>query len=283
MMIFIASPNSSNFKPFKAKIAPNSVPDESHMVQGKWDGVRIMKLDNIVYTRNFTILPNNFLQRTLSKLLHDGMEGELLVGGNFNNTQSVVMSKSDDSCNYTLILFDFVESFSTPYYIRYRTLKSRLEARENDNIQLTYSTKHDNIYVAKPFPFKKDKNASWYAEMACSHGLEGVIIRDLYASYGNGTFKYKLFLDGEATIIDYNILLSKYERKDTLGALVCDNGMSIFNVGSGFTEKLRDRLWNERDSLIGRTITYRYDNLTHKGKPRFPRFVAFRDEATMEK
>ena len=51
-----------------------------------------------------------------------------------------------------------------------------------------------------------------------------------------------------------------------------------FNVGSGFTEFDRQTLWATRDSLIGKTITFKHFAQTGViEKPRNPVFVSFRD------
>ena len=55
----------------------------------------------------------------------------------------------------------------------------------------------------------------------------------------------------------------------TVGALIVVNGMGIkFKCGSGLNDKDRDH-----PPKIGSKITYKYQNLSDSGKPRFPIFL----------
>jgi ATP-dependent DNA ligase len=73
----------------------------------------------------------------------------------------------------------------------------------------------------------------------------------------------------------------------TLGGLVCrgvDQGKSIeVTVGGGYTEELREEIWNNKDTVIGRTVEIKGDVLTKSQDGatyslRFPVFMGFRDD-----
>jgi DNA ligase-1 len=77
-----------------------------------------------------------------------------------------------------------------------------------------------------------------------------------------------------------------------MGALVCegeDQGKQIrVNVGSGFSEELRDEIWNNRDKVVGRVVEIKGDALTmdqnlDTWSLRFPVFVQFRGWTPGEK
>ena len=79
--------------------------------------------------------------------------------------------------------------------------------------------------------------------------------------------------------------------KHTLGGLVCrgvDQGKHIeVTVGGGYTEELRDAIWADRDSVIGRTVEIKGDALTRAQDGdtwslRFPVFQGFRDDKVAE-
>jgi len=50
-----------------------------------------------------------------------------------------------------------------------------------------------------------------------------------------------------------------------------------FDIGTGFTRAQREELWAQKDSLIGKIVKYKYQPAGVKEKPRFPRFLGFRD------
>jgi DNA ligase 1 len=107
-------------------------------------------------------------------------------------------------------------------------------------------------------------------------GGEGLMLRkprSLYEHCRSSTLlKVKSFHEAEATVIAHEPGAGRH--KGRLGALLVelDNG-TRFAVGSGFTDK-------ERSSPppIGSTITFRFQELTEAGVPRFPTFVRVRGE-----
>lgn len=108
-----------------------------------------------------------------------------------------------------------------------------------------------------------------------SKGGEGLMLRQQFSKYESGRsrtlLKVKTFHDAEAVIIGHEP--GKGKHKGRMGAVVCKDAKGItFAVGSGFTDKQR-----EDPPGIGTKITYRYQELTKDGKPRFPTFVTARD------
>lgn len=85
--------------------------------------------------------------------------------------------------------------------------------------------------------------------------------------------KVKSFDDDEAEVIAHEA--GKGKHTGALGALRCRNRAGkVFNVGTGFSDAQR------RDPpKVGEIITYRYQELTKDGIPRFPTFVGARADA----
>jgi len=85
--------------------------------------------------------------------------------------------------------------------------------------------------------------------------------------------KLKLFHDAEARILEHQPGAGRH--KGRLGALLVElpDGTQ-FSVGSGLTDAER-----EMPPSIGRTITFRYQELSDRGVPRFPTFVGVRQDA----
>jgi DNA ligase 1 len=102
-------------------------------------------------------------------------------------------------------------------------------------------------------------------------GGEGLMMRKPKSLYEAGRsttlLKVKTFHDAEATVVAYED--GKGKHKGRVGALVVKmpNGIR-FNVGTGFTDVER-----ENPPAIGSLITYRYQELSKDGVPRFPSYV----------
>lgn len=54
--------------------------------------------------------------------------------------------------------------------------------------------------------------------------------------------------------------------------------MTEFEVGTGFTLAERDRFWRERESLVGKFVTYKFFPTGSKDRPRHPVFISFREQ-----
>ena len=111
-----------------------------------------------------------------------------------------------------------------------------------------------------------------------SLGGEGLMLRQPDSLYEFGRsatlLKVKTFHDAEAVVVGHQP--GKGRHKGRLGALLValPNGTQ-FSVGTGFSDAQR-----ERPPAIGTTITFRYQELTDGGVPRFPSFVRERRETT---
>jgi DNA ligase 1 len=109
-----------------------------------------------------------------------------------------------------------------------------------------------------------------------SLGGEGLMLREPGSLYEAGRsttlLKVKSFRDAEARVVDH--VPGKGRHKGRLGALVVElpDGTS-FSVGTGFSDAQRNQ-----PPAIGSTITFRYQELTDGGVPRFPSFVRVCDE-----
>ncbi len=115
-----------------------------------------------------------------------------------------------------------------------------------------------------------------------SQGGEGLMLRQPESTYEAGRsstlLKVKTFYDAEARVVEH--LAGRGRHKGRLGALAVrlPNG-TRFSVGTGFTDRQR-----EHPPAIGSTITFRYQELTDGGVPRFPSYLRVRrdtDTATL--
>ena len=110
-------------------------------------------------------------------------------------------------------------------------------------------------------------------------GGEGLMLRQPGSKYEAGRsstlLKVKTFHDAEARVVEHQAGAGRH--KGRLGALVVQlpDGTQ-FSVGTGFSDAQR-----ESPPPIGSTITFRYQELSDRGVPRFPSFVRLNQGANM--
>jgi DNA ligase 1 len=107
-------------------------------------------------------------------------------------------------------------------------------------------------------------------------GGEGLMLRQPNSRYAAGRsltlLKVKRFLDSEARVVGHEG--GKGRHKGRLGALLVElaNGVR-FAVGTGLSDAER-----EQPPSVGSFITFRYQELSDGGVPRFPSYVGIRKD-----
>lgn len=273
----------------------------------KLDGIRAFVVDGVVMSRNMKPIPNRYVQELWgsSNGIFDGIDGELIVGKPnapdvFRTTTSGVMS-ADGEPDVTFHVFDILNP---------STVNASFEERLSllsETIQMRRREGHRRIQLVPHTRITTPAGLRAFQEEMLRLGYEGTMVRDPRGPYkfGRSTekegylLKLKNFEDSEAMIIGFECqyhnaneakrnAAGKLERStkksgkvalDRLGTLtVRDIHTGVeFDLGTGFTDAERDRLWKEQDSLFGRVVKYRYFPSGSKEKPRFPTFVGFRD------
>lgn len=136
---------------------------------------------------------------------------------------------------------------------------------------LPYARWHDHV-VCEGFDHLRDELARVEAL-----GGEGLMLRRAGSTYEPGRssslLKVKTFHDTEAKVLEHVAGAGKH--KGRLGALACvlPDG-TRFNVGTGFSDAER-----EDPPPVGTIITFRYQELSDDGVPRFPSYVGVRVDA----
>jgi DNA ligase-1 len=110
-------------------------------------------------------------------------------------------------------------------------------------------------------------------------GGEGLMLRQPGSRYvaGRSTtlLKVKSFFDAEARVIEH--LPGEGRHAGRLGALLVERPDGTrFSVGTGFSDAERGA-----PPPIGSVITYRYQELSTGGVPRFPSYVGVRDDVQL--
>jgi DNA ligase-1 len=295
------------FKPLLACEADLSKIKYPVLASPKLDGIRcIIHPELGPVSRKLKPIPNKALREKLAKL-PAWLDGELIAGPPtakdvMQRTSSAVMShESEDTENVTFYVFDAVSE--GPYQTRYQCLGA--EEWEDDEgpfgdpiAQLLH---HETIYSAELLTMCEERHVT--------QGYEGIMLRDPKGIYkfGRSTvkegilLKVKRFADMEGTVVGFvermhneneatKDALGHTKRSSakagkvgagTLGALVLSIegwGEHHVEVGTGFDDAQRARIWAAPQLYLGRLVTFKYQPSGSKDAPRFPVFKAFRDE-----
>lgn len=246
------------------------------VVSPKLDGVRAIVQGGIVLSRSLKPITNKYVQSMFSK--YEYMDGELIVGASnapdvYRKTVSGVMSEAGEP-DVTFCAFDWVQK------VKHHLVDTSTKLLE---IEADYT----------------------------AQGYEGIMIRDPHGRYKQGRstlsegilIKLKRFQDAEAEIIGTEELMHNYNEDtinelgniqrsshkenlfggDTLGALHvrnCTDGVE-FKIGTGFTAAQRKAFWQDRRSMVGQLVTYKFFPVGVKEASRHPVFKGFRDRADL--
>jgi DNA ligase-1 len=282
----------------------------------KYDGIRVLcHPTKGPVTRSLKPVNNEFIRWILGHSAGKYLDGEILVGEPtaadvFSITQSAVMTHHpfDYITSFTYVAFD---SFIMPddlYALRLQSAK-RFVDQLRDEIEVRgYSNYVNVIAINSPWVTTVDEVLE-YEEKCLSMGYEGIMIRrsfDRY-KYGRSTLKelylgkIKRMTDAEGEIIGVIELMHNNNKQElnnfglakratnqenlvpggTLGALKVRvltgpfEGCEV-DIGSGFDSSTRSKFW--LSDMIGRVVTFKYQQHGSKDAPRFPIFKGLRHD-----
>lgn len=184
-------------------------------------------------------------------------------------------SKRDDFSNISSIVRDKVPSSEWEQIKHHIFEAPNAKGDLKSRLSLVIPYINNHIKLVKQISIQSKEQVDIFHKNILSKSGEGVVIRDPNAPYiskrTNKALKLKKFHDKECNIIGYTKGKGKYT--DLIGAIICqmDNGIK-FKIGSGLSDTFRK---NPPD--IGTQVTFKYQNLTKNGKPRFPVFLRIRN------
>lgn len=232
------------------------------LMSEKLDGVRayfngenfISRLGNVYYA------PDWFKKDLPTKI---PLDGELYLGPkSFQQTVSIVRRQdyNADWQKITYFIFD-APNYPGPFI-------KRLNYLERLTSGMSYARPLAHIHCLSTDDMLRALKA------VEAKGGEGLMLRDPNSEYEVGRshtlLKVKSFKDDEATVIKYEP--GKGKHKGRLGALVVKlNNGKEFSLGTGLSDSER-----ENPPSIGAVVTFRYQELSDGGIPRFPSYVGVR-------
>jgi DNA ligase-1 len=253
-------------------------------IEPKLDGIRCFAIvENntaTLYARSGKIISN--FSATIGKelsLLPDGCYDGEIMGEDFISLMRQAYRKEDIETEGTyLALFDYLPLED------WKTKETNMSSRSR------YGKLYTHLFHAGTLKYirhvERRTVKADYSEIIKIHdeyvslGYEGAMIKDINAPYkfgrGYEVMKLKAFHDVDLKIKE--LLEGTGKHVDKLGSVVVEfKGVNV-QVGSGFSDELRESVWNSPKDFIGRMIEVRYQEVTPDGSLRFPTFVCFRND-----
>ncbi len=230
-------------------------------VRAYWDGTRFLsRLGNPFHA------PEWFVEG----LPATPLDGELWGGRKkFQRTVSVArrQDKSDQWKELTYVVFD-APAMDAPFEERLAFARAATESKKPP-----YARHHEHV--------RCEGVAHLRAELARVEALggEGLMLREPGSRYEVGRsstlLKVKTFRDDDARVVQH--LPGEGRHKGRLGALLVEmRDGTRFSVGTGFSDAER-----RAPPAIGSVVTFRYQELSDGGVPRFPTYVGVRDDVVL--
>jgi DNA ligase-1 len=273
----------------------------------KLDGIRCMIQDGVALSRSLKPIRNKHVQSVIGRKEFNGFDGELIVGEPtasdvYRNTTSHVMSENKEF-KFSFWIFDFLNNDI------YKNRKKEISFLKQVILQKIIPEHDHTLKMLGTKTINTMEELEKYEVDCLEIGYEGVILRDPNTKYKHGRstvkegglIKVKRFNDSEARILGVEEQMKNNNEKKvnelgrgqrsshkenktpkgTLGALVVKDIYSgvQFNIGTGFTNTIRDQLWKYKDGLVGQAIKYKYFSIGVKDAPRHPVYLGMRDDS----
>jgi DNA ligase-1 len=228
-------------------------------VRAYWDGKRFLSRQGNVF-----VAPPWFLDG----LPDFPLDGELWMGRKtFQSAVGIVKSRPDEWKQLRYVVFD-APAHGGEFELRLRFLGDLLA-----RLALPYTQLHEQQQCKSLDHLR--------AELGRVEALggEGLMLRQPGSRYEAGRsstlLKVKTFHDAEGRVVGH--LPGEGKHKGRVGSLRVEmaNGL-IFSVGTGLSDAERIN-----PPPVGSLITYRYQELTDGGVPRFPSYVGIRRDGAM--
>eukprot|EP00742_Colponemidia_sp_Colp-10_P005687 GILJ01006078.1.p1 GENE.GILJ01006078.1~~GILJ01006078.1.p1 ORF type:complete len:660 (-),score=88.18 GILJ01006078.1:89-2068(-) len=236
----------------------------------KLDGARAYWNGEMLLSRNGKqFFAPDFYVAKFPKDCH--LDGELWLGrGEFQRCMSIVRRHGGNKLweDITYVVFD-APNIDKPFEERYEHFCKLIGDSGSE-----YMRAHKHIKCKDRDALQKE------LERVQAKSGEGLMLRKPGSRYertrSRTLLKVKTFSDAEAIVTSIERGSGRHSAR--MGALHVRTKTGItFKVGTGFSDKER-----EKPPKVGTIITYRYQELTKSGRPRFPAFLRVRTDMTRE-
>jgi DNA ligase 1 len=265
----------------------------------KIDGFRCL-IDEIPKTSSMKPMPNPYVMEILSRREFNGLDGELVIGkpnspDTFNNSTGELRRQYGEP-DFTFYIFDSFLKPNEPYLTRWFSVEKSQYF-------------HPRISVLPQTVLHSPEEVVAFTNQCIEDNFEGAMLRTLSGKYKQGRatfkemniFKRKPLADTEATIIGFveqmtNLnpqvedelgLMKRASNQDgkvgagTLGSFILKSPLwaDVFNCGGGtLSHAERQVIWNNRKEVLGKKVTFKYQQYGSINAPRQPIFRRFYNE-----
>lgn len=267
----------------------------------KYDGIRAIIVNGVVLSLTLKPIRNKAIQAKFGRPEYNGLDGELVVGDIyapdvFQKTTSVVMSYDKPIDDVSFYVFDDFSAPEEDYAVRKSVVGYKVGSYPQEGLVLATATV---MNTREDIQKLMDEQATL--------GGEGLIARGRSSKYkfGRSTmkegflYKMKFYKQEEFQVVGFTEQMHNANEaqinelgrtfrssemaglvpKNTLGALVLKmQDGRLFNCGTGFSDDLRQFLWNNREDYVGKWASVKFMATGIKDLPRHPVFHGFRHE-----
>lgn len=255
----------------------------------KLDGIRCVAIKNKDNVKFFTrqgkeITGLIVIEQAMMSTFGDKsvvLDGELLAlnlenldsGDLYRATVKIVNSKHENKYGVYFNVFDIL------------SLEEFTHGKSNDVYSIRRQ-KMDSINWCPPLKLvpvlycgTDHSQIKYWSGRAIQARKEGVMVnRDVVyqCKRNNGILKVKQMQSVDLRVID--VIEGEGRLENTLGALVVDYKGNKVNVGSGYSDEMRDKLWKEKTEIIGKIVEVQYfEESTNEQGGLSLRFPVFKD------
>lgn len=221
------------------------------------------------------------------------LDGERYAS-NFTETMNAKKSDNDEAKKN----LRFRAFFFMPYH-NWVAQKTDITMRQNraDLERILFQAKCEKIILSEGREVSGYKDMMEFCNDAIDkHGVEGLILKDWNSTYiwdrKMAWCKVKRFYDVDCRVVGFYNGRPKSRLENTLGGInvvgFLENGERVeANVGSGFSDEMRDEIFNNQQKWLGRTVVIKYQEVSRsKSKQvaslRFPTYERDRDDKIVE-
>lgn len=258
---------------------PNKVPKETVLIgEAKLDGRRLLVVKtadcSMAYGRRVSDVSGTYepQQLDLSRLtetwpVNTAIDGELFVPGQRSSAVATAIAEGGD--------LEFL-AFAMPF-LSGEDLRDMLYMENRELMILDHGI--DCVAIQATFNEPPTREQVYEIARARKPRLEGLVLKDISASYGVSWYKCK-----EAKTVDCVVTGFTDGRGKYLG-LVGSIRCSLFNENNelvevckagGMDDETRIEINETKD--LGRVVEIEYQEVDSQGRLRFPRFVRWRDD-----
>lgn len=281
----------------------------------KYDGWRMFEYNGEVRCRSMKPPKNRPTQRKFKLLFeaardhgYKGLDGEAIVGDilhhNAMQNSSSVFNSYDKDEEFTFLVFDSYQNPEAPFEERLAWAHEAVDKLKPEFPWL-HPVEHRLLLDQQQVMQFLEEVEGWGGEGIMGRSLEGKYKMGRSTMRQSWLWALKPYADAEAEIIGFEEELENQNEaeldergytkrsghkenmvpKGRLGKFVCRSPEfnETFSVGAGIglTHALRQKVWDNQDQYLGRTLKYKYQAVGVKDRPRQPKFMGFRAKEDM--